>query len=98
MRDLQPEMDLDAAEARLADVAGCALPTPVACIFLPGSFKLTGPEVDDAALETYVHTAFARAEQAGVEIIVFGSGGARPRPRRLWPRQAWVQTRALRSA
>ena len=91
VRDLQPEMDLAAAGDRLADVAGCVLPTPVACIFLPGSFKLTGPEVDEAALETYVHTAFARAEQAGVEIVVFGSGGARRVPDGFDRELAWAQ-------
>ena len=53
----------EAAE-RLVQFQSCALPMPVACIFLPGSFKLTGPEVDEPTIEAYVRTAFARAEQS----------------------------------
>ena len=91
VRDLQPELDLEGAGARLADVADCALPTPVACIFLPGSYKLTGPDVDEPSLERYVRTAFARAQQAGVKIVVFGSGGARRIPDGTDRGQAWAQ-------
>ncbi len=42
--------------------------------------KITGPDVDWARLERYVHTALARAAQVGGKIIVFGSGGARDVP------------------
>ncbi len=91
VRDLQPEVDLEEAGSRLTSVAACALPTPVACIFLPGSYKLTGPDIDKPLLERYVRTAFARAEQAGVEIVVFGSGGARRIPDGFDRKQAWAQ-------
>jgi sugar phosphate isomerase/epimerase len=91
VRDLQPEVDLDGAGTRLAAVEACALPTPVACIFLPGSFKLTGPDVDEPTLERYARTAFTRAEQAGVEIVVFGSGGARRIPDGFDREQGWDQ-------
>jgi sugar phosphate isomerase/epimerase len=91
VRDLQPEMDLDQAGARLAVVANCGLPTPVACIFLPGLFKLTGSNVDEPALERYVQTAFGRAEQTGVRIVVFGSGGARRIPNGFDRERGWDQ-------
>jgi len=91
VRDLQPESEADVAGPGLAQVADCALPTPVACIFLPGSFKLTGAEVDEPTLERYVQTAFARAEGTGVEIVVFGSGGARRIPDGFDRELAWAQ-------
>ncbi len=91
VRDLQPQLEQGEVAERLAAIQSCALPTPVACIFLPGSFKLTGPEVDEAILEAYVRTAFARAEQTGVEIVVFGSGGARRIPDAFDHAQAWAQ-------
>jgi sugar phosphate isomerase/epimerase len=56
------------------------LPYPVANGFVPGDLKITGPDVDDPALQAYVATTMARAERAGIEVIVFGSGGARRIP------------------
>lgn len=57
-------------------------PIPVrACnSFIPGSLKSVGPDaVHDQILE-YVETAFRRAQMAGIEHIVFGSGGSRRIP------------------
>jgi sugar phosphate isomerase/epimerase len=56
------------------------LPCPVLNQFLPGSHKVTGPAVDMTLLRGYVTVAFARAREAGVSCIVFGSGGARQVP------------------
>jgi sugar phosphate isomerase/epimerase len=64
----------------LAQLKGCGLPCTAANGFLPGDLKVTGPEVDGAALELYVTTAMARAERAGIRTIVFGSGDARRVP------------------
>jgi sugar phosphate isomerase/epimerase len=47
---------------------------------LPGDFKVTGPEIDMYRVERYLRTAFARIEDLGGEIVVFGSGGARRVP------------------
>jgi sugar phosphate isomerase/epimerase len=57
-------------------------PIPVrACnSFIPGNLKSVGPDaVHDQILE-YVETAFRRAQMAGIEHIVFGSGGSRRIP------------------
>jgi len=51
-----------------------------ACCFLPGGLTCVGPSVDDARLDAYAKTAFARAQRVGMETIVFGSGGARGIP------------------
>jgi sugar phosphate isomerase/epimerase len=74
------EMD-DAAFADLAALARDLPVTPEAWnVMLPGTLKVVGPEVDPAALERYLETAFARAEALGGRIVVFGSGGARTIP------------------
>ena len=56
------------------------LPVRTANCFLPGALKCVGPVVDQARLERYAASAFQRARQFGIEIIVFGSGGARQIP------------------
>ena len=59
-----------------------ALPLPCETfnLFVPGKLKIVGPDVDQAALTRYVHTALARASEVGGKVIVFGSGGARQLP------------------
>lgn len=56
------------------------LPTPVTNLFLPGTLKVTGPQIDQAAQLAYVRTAFTRLEKIGVTVVVFGSGGSRRVP------------------
>lgn len=77
---LQPRAE-EAAFLKTLDVVRAApLPSPVCNGFLPGDLKVTGPAVDKTALATYVTTACRRAAMAGVDTIVFGSGGARQVP------------------
>lgn len=77
---LKPRESEDAFLASLDNIRAAALPYPVANCFVPGDLKITGPHVDNAALQSYVATTMARAERAGVRTIVFGSGGARRIP------------------
>jgi sugar phosphate isomerase/epimerase len=77
---LQPQADEAAFAAAWELVKAAPLPIPVCNMFLPASLKVTGPEVDLAALEAYVAIACERAGRAGVDTIVFGSGGARAVP------------------
>lgn len=44
---------------------------------IPRSMKIVGAEVDTAALDRYMATVPRRAARAGVNVIVFGAGGAR---------------------
>lgn len=48
--------------------------------FLPGTLKLVGDEIDEKAVLGYVDTVMRRCKQAGVGIIVLGSGDARKLP------------------
>ncbi|MGC9347290.1 MAG: sugar phosphate isomerase/epimerase family protein [Anaerolineae bacterium] len=75
----------------LGRIQAAPLPALAANCFVPGYLKITGPEVDWPALEAYVTTAFRRAHQAGIQSIVFGSGGARQIPEGFDRGRAWGQ-------
>ena len=77
---LVPQQDDAAFAAKLAAAGGVAVPIKAANCFLPGALKCVGPAVDMPKLVAYAQTAFARAAQVGIEVIVFGSGGARQVP------------------
>lgn len=77
---LCPQDDDAKFQAHLAAAASAVAPVIAANCFLPGELKTTGPNVDAAALDAYVLTAFARAEKVGIRTIVFGSGGSRGVP------------------
>src|SRR5688572_26149779 len=49
-------------------------------IFIPGELKIVGPEVNEQALLQYVETVFQRCKAAGVNKIIWGSGGSRRVP------------------
>lgn len=80
-----------AFSTELARIQTSPLPALAANCFVPGSLKITGPDVDWAALAAYAATAFARANQASIPIIVFGSGGARRIPDGFDRDAAWSQ-------
>jgi len=88
---LKPREPQDAFLSALEHARSAQLPYPVLNCFVPGDLKITGPEVNGAALQKYVTTTFSRAEEAGVEVIVFGSGGARAIPEGFDPRAAHDQ-------
>lgn len=77
---LKPREGEDAFRTALAQARAAALPCEVLNCLLPGEMKVTGPAVDRAALDAYMHTAMMRAGKAGVKVVVFGSGGARKVP------------------
>jgi len=77
---LKPREDDDAFAAAVDAMRKGGLPCPVVNCFVPGDLKITGPTADLGALEAYVTKAFQRAQQADVDTIVFGSGGARRIP------------------
>lgn len=49
-------------------------------VFIPGSIKTTGPEVNEQKIIAYATTVFERAQSQGIPIIVFGSGASRMIP------------------
>lgn len=69
--------EFDAAVAKIKEVG---IPTPAANLFIPAAIKVTGPETDPAAQMAHVKKVMSRLSKVGVEVIVFGSGGARRVP------------------
>jgi D-psicose/D-tagatose/L-ribulose 3-epimerase len=63
-----------------AAVGRLRIPVAAANVFLPGSIKLTGPDVDPARQMAYVTSTLGRLKRLGVKIQVLGSGGARRVP------------------
>lgn len=67
-------------EAFLAKLAELNFKCEAANSFVPGEIKLTGEEVDYAAVTEFVEKGMARAEKIGIKSVVFGSSGARNVP------------------
>jgi len=88
---LKPREDPAAFQDARAQVRQVPLFCAAVNRFVPGDLKITGPDADLAALGEYATTACGRAEQAGVPVIVFGSGGARNIPDGFDRNAAWGQ-------
>lgn len=88
---LQPERPDEEFARTLRQARELPIPVEAANSLLPGDLALIaapGRAVDVARLERYMRTALARAEQAGIRVIVFGSGVARQRPDGVAPQAA----------
>lgn len=72
-----PAADDDAWQERKRLLAAAPLPLRACNGFLPGTFRLTGPNADHGPALDYAERACRRADEAGCKYIVFGSGGAR---------------------
>ena len=57
----------------------------------PVTLRLTGPDVDREAIIAYVKKAFARDEELGIKICVFGSGPAKNVPDGFPMEEGWKQ-------
>ncbi len=88
---LKPLEDREAFASALLAHKSAPLRCPVVNCFVPASHPITGPNVDMAKLKDYVTTVFERGQEAGVEVIVFGSGGARRIPDGFSRELAWQQ-------
>jgi sugar phosphate isomerase/epimerase len=49
-------------------------------LFFPGDLKLVGPDMDEKKIMDYAEVVLRRVNEAGVKMIVWGSGGARRVP------------------
>nr|WP_262915277.1 sugar phosphate isomerase/epimerase family protein [Niabella ginsengisoli] len=49
-------------------------------VFIPGSIKTTGPEVNEQRIINYAETVFKRARELKIPLVVFGSGASRMIP------------------
>lgn len=88
---LKPEAADAEFSFNAAALRNCARSMPAANCFLPADLKVTGPTIDYPRLDRYAATAFRRASEVGMTIIVFGSGGARQVPAGFPPERAFEQ-------
>ncbi|MBQ4073811.1 MAG: sugar phosphate isomerase/epimerase [Clostridia bacterium] len=89
------EMEDAAFDALLAKVPSMPLPILKCNCFLPGWLKVTGPDVNEEKQRSYLDKALGRAKKLGVEVVVFGSGGARQVPEGFPMDEAWRQMAAF---
>jgi sugar phosphate isomerase/epimerase len=75
----------------LAKLKACALPIRSCNGFIPGKYRLTGPETTHDAALVYAVKACQRADELGVPFIVLGSGGARKVPEGFDPAKGKAQ-------
>ncbi|MDX1907501.1 MAG: sugar phosphate isomerase/epimerase family protein [Bacteroidia bacterium] len=70
-----------------------ALRTPVYAfnLFLPGDLKVTGPDVDTAAVLAYARQVLARVHATPARLVIWGSGGSRRIPEGYHPDSARAQ-------
>jgi len=71
------DADFAAAAARLK---AAGMPTPAANLFVPQTIKVVGPDVNVEQQMVHVRKVMTRLSTLGVEVLVFGSGGARRVP------------------
>jgi sugar phosphate isomerase/epimerase len=77
---LMPDKSEEEFNQKLQQARDAAIPVKACNSFIPGSLKSVGPEAVHPEILEYMETAFRRAQKAGVEYIVFGSGGSRSIP------------------
>ena len=78
-------------EALVARVKALPVPVRAANVFLPGTLKVTGPQVDAARQAEVVERVMTRLSALGVKTLVFGSGKAREVPEGFSREEAFSQ-------
>jgi len=79
-RFLVPDKSEEVFNEMLLQTQNAAIPVKACNSFIPGSLKSVGPDAVHPKILKFMETAFRRAQKAGVEYIVFGSGGSRAVP------------------
>lgn len=77
---LVPDKDEEAWKKQKDAILAAPLPMRSCNGFLPGKFRLTGPQASFDEPLAYAVKACERADEVGLKMIVFGSGGARNAP------------------
>lgn len=77
---LSPFIPEDTFRLHLAQLAGLSCKVRACNSFFPGDIRLTGSDVSEQQVLNYVRGVMARAKQAGIRLIVLGSGNSRRLP------------------
>jgi len=67
-------------ESRLAQIRKSKIKLMAVNVFMPGDMKLVGPAVDEPRIFEHATVIFKRCQAAGIQMVVWGSGGARRIP------------------
>ena len=78
-------------QTNVARIKNLRVPMYAFNIFIPGELKVVGPDVNEQAVLEYVEKVFQRCQAAGVNRIIWGSGGSRRVPDGFDPGQAKQQ-------
>lgn len=79
-RFLVPTKSEEEFNKLLEEAVNSPIPVKACNNFIPGNLKSVGPDAVHEEILKFAETAFRRAQRAGIEIIVFGSGGSRAIP------------------
>jgi len=82
------DADFQAAAARIKHLG---IPTPTANNFVPQTIKIVGPDANVDQQMAHVKKVMTRLSTLGVQVLVFGSGGARRVPDGFSKDEAWTQ-------
>lgn len=88
---LKPDKPYSDFVTSLDRIRNSPLPCLVLNSLLPGHMKISGPTVNLPEIKSYLTTVCERANDAGIEKIVFGSGGARKCPEGFDMKKAFEQ-------
>lgn len=77
---LSPAIPEDTFRVHLAQLKKMQCKVQACNVFFPGEIRLTGNNVNEQQVLTYVDGVMARAKRAGIGLIVLGSGGSRRLP------------------
>ncbi len=73
-------MDATEFEALAKEADEAPIHVEKACILLPKTMRVIGPEYDEKALDEYLEKAFQRMKRLGADTVSFGSGKCRAVP------------------
>lgn len=82
---------LDQVRARAAQLEKAGVSLESMNVLFPGDFRLTGPQADFSAVDSYLEENLPKAQALGVKVVVFGSGGARHVPEGFPQEEAFAQ-------
>ncbi|WP_170117470.1 sugar phosphate isomerase/epimerase family protein [Chitinophaga ginsengisoli] len=77
---LSPAIPEDTFRLHLAQLQKMQCKVQACNVFFPGEIRLTGNNVNEQQVLTYVDGVMARAKRAGIGVVVLGSGGSRRLP------------------
>lgn len=67
-------------QSHLPKLKNLRIPLYGSNLFIPGNLKVVGPQVDESAVLSYVEVVFQRGKAAGIDMVLWGSGGSRQIP------------------